>query len=135
MEVRANARLGAGLAVAGAFIGSSIAQHLNEQEQKSLAAKQKQVLDGARSGEIQTWTNSDGTKTVDLVPGTTVSKEAALQRRSTRNVNTQQANKLPANAICRDVEVGLHTPKDRISDRGLHCRTAEGDWVRVADVG
>lgn len=119
-------------AAGGCYAGSRVAQYLNEVERAKLeqnTVKALALTPVTEQNEMR-WDTQDKSESVDLIvhKGET-DKVNALS--TAKNVDQNVASSLPEESSCRYVTSGLE--RARVSETGVYCRTAEGDYVRVGD--
>lgn len=127
--------LGAAL---GGYIGNRFADHLNQQEQESLAQTTRQALlaDEGRTGAVD-WSSGQRTG-VDgqIYYGKTVRAndrraEDYLSEVRGKNISRQERIKLAslgAGTSCRPTRTSLSVEDRDVADGVIWCRTPEGDY-------
>lgn len=127
--------LGAAL---GGYVGNRFADHLNQQEQESLARSTQQALlaDESRAGSVA-W-NSDQRTGVDgqiyygkaVAANDNQASEYLAQERG-ESMTPQEQSKLASLATgtnCRPTRTSLSVEERDVADGAIWCRTPEGDY-------
>ncbi|MBX3455165.1 glycine zipper 2TM domain-containing protein [Ferrovibrio sp.] len=120
------AALGAG---AGGMLGCQFVMMLSKREREDIDRSTRQALASAptdRNDSIS-WRSPEtaASGTINMAP----SQPASALPEAREAVS---ANKLPANAICRQVRTDVQAGAQTASDGTLYCRSAQGDWLPVA---
>lgn len=133
--------LGAAL---GGYVGNRFADHLNQQEQESLAQTTRQALlaDDNRSGAME-W-SSEQRRGVDgqviygrAVPAHDSQAVAYLSEVRGESVTPQEQARLASLSTgtnCRPTRTSLSVEDRDVADGAIWCRTSEGDYAPLEQV-